>query len=108
MIGTPKPTPRYVEKAIKKRNKAANLARVRAVVKSRDNGRCRVPGCTKTTCDLHHLRFRSAGGDDSTSNLYLLCREHHRAVHQHVLKVYGTDANGTLTFEWHEAMRGLR
>lgn len=36
--------------------------------------------------DLHHIRNRSLGGDDSVSNCVVLCRECHRLVHDGKIK----------------------
>lgn len=103
MIG--KGVPRYVEKLIAKRDKAANMRAVRVEVKRRDKGKCRC--CGKPGTDLHHILYRARGGRDEASNLITLCRSCHTAEHSHVLKVYGADA-ASVTFEWHESMRGLR
>lgn len=100
-----KPVPRMVEKLIAKRDKAANMRRVRLAVLARDKGRCRC--CGKRGTDLHHLKYRSQQGRDTESNCVLTCRKCHAAIHNHVLMAYGEDAS-TVKFEWHEAMRGLR
>lgn len=48
----------------------------------RDKG-CRFPGCTcKRYVDGHHIRHWADGGDTKLSNLVLLCRFHHRLVHE--------------------------
>jgi len=100
-----KPVPRYVEKLIAKRDKAANMRRVRAAVLARDKGKCRC--CGKKGTDLHHCLYRSRGGRDTTDNLVTTCRTCHDAIHAHVLKVFGEDA-ATVRFEWIPEMRGLR
>ncbi len=33
-------------------------------------------------CEAHHLRWLSRGGDDTLSNLVLVCPNHHRAIHR--------------------------
>jgi 5-methylcytosine-specific restriction endonuclease McrA len=37
--------------------------------------------CGKTAIDIHHLKFRSQGGQDVIENLMALCRECHFEVH---------------------------
>jgi hypothetical protein len=46
--------------------------------------RCRFPGCdrTHTWCDAHHVVHWTEGGPTSVQNLLLLCRRHHRKVHE--------------------------
>lgn len=44
---------------------------------------CRFPGCTQSRyVDAHHIRFWSKRGKTKLSNLMLLCRAHHRLVHE--------------------------
>jgi 5-methylcytosine-specific restriction protein A len=33
-------------------------------------------------CEAHHVRWLSRGGDDTISNLVLICPNHHRAIHR--------------------------
>jgi hypothetical protein len=49
----------------------------------RDGG-CVFPGCDRPLawCDAHHLRHWVYGGATDLANLVLLCRAHHRAVHE--------------------------
>jgi Domain of unknown function (DUF222)/HNH endonuclease len=49
----------------------------------RDGG-CVFPGCDRPLawCDAHHLRHWLHGGPTDLDNLVLLCRAHHRAVHE--------------------------
>ncbi|HEX9123791.1 MAG TPA: DUF222 domain-containing protein [Actinomycetota bacterium] len=46
--------------------------------------RCRFPGCDRphTWCDAHHVVHWASGGPTALPNLVLLCRRHHRMVHQ--------------------------
>jgi 5-methylcytosine-specific restriction endonuclease McrA len=44
----------------------------------------------------HHIVERSLGGDDATSNLCVVCRDCHRAIHDGTLAVAG-DADSSLT-----------
>jgi hypothetical protein len=45
---------------------------------------CRFPGCDRphTWCDAHHVVHWAEGGPTALANLVLLCRRHHRMVHQ--------------------------
>jgi 5-methylcytosine-specific restriction endonuclease McrA len=43
---------------------------------------CRFPGCTVRVAEGHHVRHWAQGGPTTLSNLALLCRRHHRAVHE--------------------------
>jgi len=65
---------------------------LRRALKFRDGG-CRFPGCTaKRFVDGHHIRHWSDGGETRLDNLVLLCRHHHRLVHEGGYRV-GYDAN---------------
>ena len=57
-------------------------APLRRALKVRDEG-CRFPGCTSTRfVDAHHITHWAHGGETKLSNLLLLCRFHHRQVHE--------------------------
>jgi len=43
---------------------------------------CRFPGCTVRVGQGHHVRHWAQGGPTTLWNLALLCRRHHRAVHE--------------------------
>lgn len=58
-------------------------------VRERDAGRCRVCGASGWA-EVHHIRYRSRGGSDELSNLVLLCKACHDAVHAGRLRVGGT------------------
>jgi hypothetical protein len=55
----------------------------RAALAVRDGG-CGFPGCGRPPawCEAHHLRHWLHGGPTDLANLALLCRAHHRAVHE--------------------------
>jgi hypothetical protein len=69
---------------------------IRRALEARDRS-CRFPGCTARCCDAHHVEHWIDGGVTSLENLVLLCRRHHRAVHEG-----GFDAirhrDGSITF----------
>jgi hypothetical protein len=54
---------------------------IRRALAARDTG-CRFPGCTSRRCDAHHIEHWTDGGPTCVDNLILLCRRHHRAVHE--------------------------
>ncbi len=54
---------------------------IRRALAARDTG-CQFPGCTSRRCDAHHIAHWADGGATSLDNLMLLCRRHHRAVHE--------------------------
>ena len=69
---------------------------LRRALHHRDRG-CRFPGCGIRFTQGHHLRHWAQGGPTTLSNLALLCRRHHRAVHEEGYMVErGPD--GTLGF----------
>ena len=55
----------------------------RRTLAARDRG-CAFPSCTQppSRCDAHHLRWRSDGGATAVDNGVLICRHHHRLVHE--------------------------
>ena len=55
----------------------------RSALAVRDGG-CVFPGCDRplSWCDAHHVRHWVHGGPTDLNNLALLCRAHHRAVHE--------------------------
>ena len=54
---------------------------LRRALHHRDRG-CRFPGCGVSFGQGHHLRHWAQGGPTTLSNLAMLCRRHHRAVHE--------------------------
>ena len=55
---------------------------IRRALKRRDGG-CRFPGCScRRFVDAHHIQHWADGGETSMDNLLLLCRKHHRLVHE--------------------------
>jgi len=48
------------------------------------DGSCRFPGCDRPVswCDAHHVIHWADGGHTKLRNLVLLCRRHHRSVHE--------------------------
>ena len=56
---------------------------LRRALAARDR-RCRFPGCGNRRVDAHHIRHWADVGRTALDNLVLLCRRHHRAVHEEV------------------------
>jgi hypothetical protein len=54
---------------------------LRRALEHRDGG-CRFPGCGRKLCDAHHVEPWADGDETSLANILLLCRPHHRALHE--------------------------
>ncbi len=86
---------------------------MRRALDHRDSG-CRFPGCGLRFCDAHHVKHWADGGETRLENLVLLCRRHHRAVHEEGFRVEivtdperggdggggGGGGGGSLRFYW--------
>jgi hypothetical protein len=59
---------------------------LRRALEHRDQG-CRFPGCGRRFGQGHHIRHWAHGGPTTLSNLTMLCRRHHRAVHEEGFQV---------------------
>jgi hypothetical protein len=70
---------------------------IRRALMKRDHG-CRFPGCTCSRfVDAHHIIHWADGGATSLNNLVLLCRRHHRMVHEDGFGIH-TQADGRVNF----------
>jgi hypothetical protein len=69
---------------------------LRRALQHRDRG-CTFPGCGLPLGQGHHLRHWAQGGPTTLSNLAMLCRRHHRAVHEDGFQVERLP-DGTLEF----------
>lgn len=70
---------------------------LRRALHSRDGGCC-FPGCgQRRFVDAHHVEHWAKGGETKLSNLLLLCRRHHRLVHESGFRV-SRSAGGGATF----------
>jgi hypothetical protein len=70
-------------------------ASTRRALESRDR-HCVFPGCSRPLiwCDGHHLVWWTRGGQTALPNLALLCRPHHRMVHEEGWKLERTKDGG--------------
>ena len=65
---------------------------IRRALQRRDGG-CRFPGCTcNRFVDAHHITHWADGGETGMDNLVLLCRRHHRLVHEGGFGVHNESA----------------
>lgn len=72
---------------------------IRRALKRRDGG-CRFPGCSCTRfVDAHHIQHWADGGETSMQNLVLLCRRHHRMVHEGGFGIQH-DSSGDIQFTY--------
>ena len=69
---------------------------IRRALHHRDRG-CRFPGCAVSFGQGHHIRHWAQGGPTTLSNLAMLCRRHHRAIHEEGYQVE-RQPDGELTF----------
>ena len=69
---------------------------IRRALEERDRG-CRFPGCAGRFTEAHHVKHWADGGETSLRNTLLLCRRHHRAVHEGRVKV-SVNRDGTVLF----------
>jgi len=70
---------------------------IRRALKRRDHG-CRFPGCTCSRfVDAHHIMHWADGGETKLNNLVLLCRRHHRMVHEEGFSIH-SQADGQVYF----------
>ena len=67
---------------------------IRRALEQRDRS-CRFPGCDSRFCDAHHIVHWADGGSTRLDNLVLLCRHHHRAVHEEGYGIVRSDARAT-------------
>jgi HNH endonuclease len=69
----------------------------RAALVVRDGG-CVFPDCQRppSWCEAHHLQHWLHGGPTDLANLALICRAHHRAVHEGGWRLQ-RDPDGRLT-----------
>ena len=71
-------------------------AALRRALDHRDGG-CRFPGCGITFCDAHHVEHWADGGETKLDNLVLLCRRHHRWLHEGGYSI-SLDQEGAISF----------
>ena len=69
---------------------------IRRALEERDRG-CRFPGCGCRFTEAHHVKHWADGGETSLGNTVLLCRRHHRAVHEGQVRL-SVATDGTVVF----------
>jgi len=69
---------------------------IRRALEARDRG-CRFPGCGLRFTEAHHVKHWADGGETTLRNMVLLCRTHHRAVHEGRVRVC-IDLTGQVVF----------
>ncbi len=58
-----------------------------------------VPGCGSRFTDAHHVRHWADGGETSPGNCILLCRHHHRLVHEGGWRIEFRDHGRAIFFD---------
>jgi len=98
MLAFPKPQSRAAQKKAKDRDTEREWQTVRRQVLQRDGWKCRY--CKSgERIEVHHLKPRSLGREDTTANLLCLCAVHHAERHAYRLNIIGNDADKGLRFE---------
>ena len=69
---------------------------IRRALEERDRG-CRYPGCASRFTEAHHVKHWADGGETSLANTILLCRRHHRLVHEGGMRM-ALDRDGKAAF----------
>ncbi len=78
---------------------------IRRALEHRDGG-CRFPGCGCRFTDAHHIIHWADGGETKLDNLILLCRRHHRALHEEGFRVEVIEGEGAEPGEFEGDGRG--
>ncbi|UJA19700.1 DUF222 domain-containing protein [Thermoleophilia bacterium SCSIO 60948] len=78
---------------------------IRRALAGRDPA-CRFPGCSsRRGLDAHHVRHWQDGGETALDNLVLVCRRHHRALHEGGCSVeQRTDGDGFVFRDPHDRL----
>lgn len=67
----------------KRRKEQAELRKIIPALFERCGGQCEAVRCVARAEDPHHIKPRSQGVDNSPENIIMLCRFHHRFIHDH-------------------------
>lgn len=95
----PKPEPRVVTKTRQAKLDAKDERACREIVRRRDAGKCRIPGCTERVSAQHHVQYRSRakGLRFDPENVISLCAEHHALRHAGVIHIAIDDGELVIT-----------
>lgn len=87
----PKPEPRCVTNKRRDKADARDERACREIVRKRDGGKCRIPGCIERAAEAHHIVYRSKSKARrwDPANVLLLCRSHHQLRHAGVIHIAG-------------------
>lgn len=66
--------------------------KLKLIVLKRDKWKCRCCG-RRNNLHVHHVKFRSNGGDDTQFNLLTLCNEHHEDIHHRRMVIVQNNSN---------------
>lgn len=88
---------REKSKAAEARKEARAWSAIVRKVWERDDAACRAchrmvfqyAGMPETKGHVHHIAYRSAGGNDTTANCVLLCAKCHELEHVHMISITG-------------------
>jgi len=90
-LAFPKSEPRVITNRRREKLVARDERACREIVRKRDGGKCRIPGCKERATELHHIVYRSKSKRLRwlPQNLVSLCTDHHRLQHAGIISISG-------------------
>jgi 5-methylcytosine-specific restriction endonuclease McrA len=84
----PKRPPKLLDKRDARLARERRAVAARQQARQRDHGQCVV--CGKPGAEMHHVTYRSRGGEDEARNLITVCKRHHEDIHAKLVQPVAT------------------